>query len=89
MVGEELPRREKTAGDHSAPTRRHLVDSRVDLGRVVREIHAKRSHVVEGYHTEARRVLAEGVLAHLVGRMIKAWIQARARAFGSRAYRLY
>ena len=86
MVGEELPRHEETAGDRSEPRRRHLVDPRVDLGRVVREIHAKRSQVVEGHHTEARRVVAEGVVAHLVvGRKVKAWIQAQARASGSRA----
>eukprot|EP00964_Phaeocystis_antarctica_P072787 scaffold44586_cov48-Phaeocystis_antarctica.AAC.1 len=64
IVGEELPRRFEAVGDRGPAVRRHLVDSCVDHGRVVRPWHARRRIRHEGHHGEARRVLAEGVLAH-------------------------
>eukprot|EP00964_Phaeocystis_antarctica_P048351 scaffold27991_cov54-Phaeocystis_antarctica.AAC.5 len=64
FVGEELPRRFEAVGDRGLAVRRHLVDSRVDHGRVVRPWHARRRIRREGHHGEARRVFAEGVLAH-------------------------
>eukprot|EP00964_Phaeocystis_antarctica_P100928 scaffold66468_cov62-Phaeocystis_antarctica.AAC.1 len=46
--------------------RRHLVDSRVDHGRVVRPWHARRRDRREGHHREARRVRPEGEHVHQV-----------------------
>ena len=68
IVGEELPHGFEAVGDRGLAVRRHLVDSRVDHGRIVRPWHARRRICREGHHREARRMLAEGVLAHqLVG----------------------
>eukprot|EP00964_Phaeocystis_antarctica_P126899 scaffold90565_cov49-Phaeocystis_antarctica.AAC.1 len=42
IVGEELPRGFEAVGDRGFAVRRHLVDPRVDHGRVVRPWHARR-----------------------------------------------
>eukprot|EP00964_Phaeocystis_antarctica_P035171 scaffold20061_cov76-Phaeocystis_antarctica.AAC.1 len=41
IVGEVLPRGFEAVGDRGVVARRHLVDSRVDHGRVVRPWHAR------------------------------------------------
>ena len=65
LVGEELPCQVEAGRDHGAPGRNQLVDARVNLDRIGRDIHAELRPRVEGDHAEARRVDAEGVLAHL------------------------
>ena len=60
---QELPRGFEAVGDRSLAVRRHLVDARVYLGRVVRPPHARRRIRREGHHGEAHRVHAEGVVA--------------------------
>eukprot|EP00964_Phaeocystis_antarctica_P059262 scaffold35182_cov56-Phaeocystis_antarctica.AAC.5 len=75
--GEELPRDFEAVGDRGVPVRRHLVDSLVYHGRVVRPWHTRRRIRREGHHREARRVLSEEVLVHLgrlgVGLGIEIW----------------
>ena len=61
---EDLRRGFEAVGDRGIAVRRHLVDSRVDRGRIVRPWHARRRIRREGHHREARRICAEGVLAH-------------------------
>eukprot|EP00964_Phaeocystis_antarctica_P097622 scaffold63707_cov49-Phaeocystis_antarctica.AAC.2 len=58
-IGEELPRGFEAVGDRGLAVRRHVVDARVNHGRVVRPWHARRRIRREGHHREARRVLSE------------------------------
>ena len=51
IIGEELPRGFETGGDRGLAVCRHLVDSRVDHGRVVRPWHARRRIRREGHFT--------------------------------------
>ena len=68
----ELLRGLEAVGDRGLAVRRHLVDSRVDLGRAVRPPHARRRIRREGHHGEAHRVHAEGVVAHqLLGKSLQ------------------
>ena len=64
-IAEELPRGIKAVGDRGPAACPHCIDSRVDLGRVVRPWHARRRIRCEGHHREARRVHSEEVLVHL------------------------
>eukprot|EP00964_Phaeocystis_antarctica_P031789 scaffold17974_cov69-Phaeocystis_antarctica.AAC.2 len=57
---EEVPHGFKAVGDRGLAVRRHIVDSVVDLGLVVRPSHARRRVCREGHHREARRIYAEG-----------------------------
>ena len=65
IVGEELPGPGEAVRDRSAAPRLHRVDSRADLGRVVRPLHPSRRIRCEGNHSKSRCVLSEKVFAHL------------------------
>ena len=57
---EELPHGFEAVGDRGLAVRFQLVDSFVDLGRVVRPSHALRRIFRERHHREARPIYAEG-----------------------------
>ena len=64
IVLEQLPRGFEAVGDRGFAVRRHLVDSRVDHGRIVRPRHARRRIRREGHDREAGCARTEGVLVH-------------------------
>ena len=66
LFGEERAREREAVGDRGLAVRRYRVDSRRDLGRVVRPRHARRRILREGHHREARRVRAEGEHVHQI-----------------------